>query len=106
MNYKDKLNIFESIELDSIRYMFENPTSFTFQKEIELQKKIDSYWIELTMIVTGSNIKPNFGSSVIINHVAVKDFKLWLNDDEEESFSDSDLLKLQKILTKKMKELL
>jgi len=106
MNYKDKINLIESIELDSIRYNFENPTSFHFEKEILMEEKIEGYWVELDFIVTGRNIKPRFGSAVIIDDVTIKEIKIWLKNDELAIISDSDILKFTKILTTKMKELL
>ena len=76
MTYKDKINLFESIELQEIRHLFENPKTYYFQEIASIEKKIDKYYLDLSFRVTGRNIKPRFGNTMIIDDVTILTIKL------------------------------
>lgn len=102
MTNKEFTSLIDNIDLSDIRHEFENVHTYYFG--LDLHTSFDKYdvYLDCDFYVYGTNEKNGFN----LIELNVKFVDLWLNDSEKHYLTDSQLLELQKVLTKKLKELL
>jgi len=101
MTQKEIIEIFEELDLSSIRTNFEIAHSHFFDENFMIEQPINKYWIDINFNVNGRNS----GEGFFLKDVTIIDAILWKDEGKQAVITDNSLVKIEKLLIKMIKEL-